>query len=329
MKRLISLLLPLFISCSSTSDDMQQEENPIDTSLNFKQEMRDFVITISQYGKASNPNFAVIPQNGIELVTSNGEDDGSPHSAYLSAIDGHGQEDLFYGYNNDDQTTPIEDNTYLKIFLDISKNAGNTILVTDYCSTVSKMEDSYQVNNTAGYVSFAADDRELKGIPDYPSIPNAENNAVITELAQAKNFLYLINPGNFNSKTEFIAAVTNTNYDVLILDLFFADGTLFTKEEIELLRAKANGGKRMLISYMSIGEAEDYRYYWQSEWNTNKPDWLEAVNPNWPGNFKVKYWNTEWQALILGNENAYLDKIIAAGFDGVYLDIIDAFEYFE
>ncbi|MFK5973518.1 MAG: endo alpha-1,4 polygalactosaminidase [Flavobacteriaceae bacterium] len=80
---------------------------------------------------------------------------------------------------------------------------------------------------------------------------------------------------------------------------------------------------------MSIGEAEDYRYYWQSEWNTNKPDWLEVVNPDWPGNFKVKYWNTEWKALILGDKNAYLDKIIAADFDGVYLDIIDAFEYFE
>ncbi|MFK5973517.1 MAG: hypothetical protein QM485_09565 [Flavobacteriaceae bacterium] len=247
MKKLTSLLLPLFIACSSTSDDMQQAENSIDSDLDFKQEMRDFVIAISQYGKANNPNFAIIPQNGIEPVTSNGEDDGSPHSAYLSAIDGHGQEDLFYGYDNDDQATPIEDNTYLRTFLDISKNAGNTILVTDYCSTASKMEDSYQVNNASEYVSFAADDRELKGIPNYPLMPYGENDAVITELGQAKNFLYLINPGNFNSKTEFITAVTNTNYDVLILDKFFADGAPFTKEEIELLRAKANGGKRMVI----------------------------------------------------------------------------------
>ncbi|MCX5769013.1 MAG: hypothetical protein NTZ09_01885 [Candidatus Hydrogenedentes bacterium] len=32
---------------------------------------------------------------------------------------------------------------------------------------------------------------------------------------------------------------------------------------------------------------------------------------------------------ILGGPDAYLDRIITAGFDGVYLDIIDAFEYFE
>lgn len=35
-----------------------------------------------------------------------------------------------------------------------------------------------------------------------------------------------------------------------------------------------------------------------------------------------------WQAIIYGNDNSYLKKIIDAGFDGVYLDIIDAFEYF-
>ena len=56
---------------------------------------------------------------------------------------------------------------------------------------------------------------------------------------------------------------------------------------------------------------------------------MDAENPNWAGNFKVKYWNTEWQNIIYGNDNSYLKKILNAGFDGVYLDIIDAFEYYE
>jgi len=43
----------------------------------------------------------------------------------------------------------------------------------------------------------------------------------------------------------------------------------------------------------------------------------------------VQYWDTEWQEIIYGNSESYLKKIIDAGFDGVYLDIIDAFEYFE
>jgi len=54
-----------------------------------------------------------------------------------------------------------------------------------------------------------------------------------------------------------------------------------------------------------------------------------AANPNWEGNFKVQYWNPTWQSIIYGSETSYLKKIINAGFDGVYLDIIDAFQYFE
>ena len=67
----------------------------------------------------SNPNFIIIPQNGIELVTNNGEEDGPINNAYLSAIDGNGQEDLYYGYDNDDQATPSGENSYLKSFYSI------------------------------------------------------------------------------------------------------------------------------------------------------------------------------------------------------------------
>lgn len=80
---------------------------------------------------------------------------------------------------------------------------------------------------------------------------------------------------------------------------------------------------------MSIGEAEDYRYYWQLEWDINPPSWIDKENPDWQGNYKVQYWNESWQNIIFGSDKSYLDKIIETGFDGVYLDIIDAFEYFE
>ena len=80
---------------------------------------------------------------------------------------------------------------------------------------------------------------------------------------------------------------------------------------------------------MSVGEAEDYRYYWQNNWSTNKPNWLDAENPNWPGNYKVKYWDKNWQNIIVGNDQSYTKKILDANFDGVYLDIIDAFEYYQ
>ncbi|CAN1574480.1 Glycoside-hydrolase family GH114, TIM-barrel domain containing protein [Flavobacteriaceae bacterium] len=315
------LFIILFVSCS------KDEKSEPDSVSNAKQKMRDFVIEISQYAKAKNSNFNIIPQNGIELVSNDGESTTVSNNAYLNAIDANGQEDLLYGYDNDDQATPVTTTLYLKDFLNLSKNTNKKILVIDYCSTVSKMNSSYFENNKSGYVSFAADHRELNNIPTTSIY--LENNAVITAMSQVKNFLYLINPEKYTTKTAFINAVTATNYDLVIMDLYFNDGTPFTKAEISALKNKANGGKRLVVSYMSIGEAENYRFYWQNSWNTSKPNWLDAENPDWKGNFKVKFWDTEWKKVIYGDDNSYVKRILDAGFDGTYLDIIDAFEYYE
>ena len=136
------------------------------------------------------------------------------------------------------------------------------------------------------------------------------------------------NGNKFSSKDEFIKAVNGTDYDLVITDLFQND-TPFTAEETAKLKTKNNGASRLLICYMSIGEAEDYRYYWEKQWKHRRPSWLDKENSEWKGNYKVKYWDAEWKSIIFGSDDAYLDRILAAGFDGVYLDIIDAFEYFE
>jgi len=323
MKQLLYLYAALLLSGCNHADDGAGTDT---SGIDYKQQMRDFVMGISAKAKTARPGFAVIPQNGIELVSSTGDEDGAADTVYLNAIDANGQEDLFYGYDNDDQATDASATEYLRYFLDISKNAGKTILVTDYCSTPAKMQDSYTKSQRAGYVSFAATERALNVIPN--GMPNNVNGNSITSLSQAKNFLYLINPENYASKEQFITAVTATDYDVLIMDLY-RENQSFTAAEVARLKQKANGGTRMVICYMSIGEAENYRYYWQSSWNTGTPSWLTQENPDWPGNYKVKYWDTDWQGIIYRNNDSYLDKILNAGFDGVYLDIIDAFEYFE
>ena len=322
MKKWYGLLaLSFCFSCSPESD------GPSDSSRDYRQSMRDFVIGISQYAKSIKPGFIVIPQNGIELVASGNEDAENPSLPYLNAIDGNGQEDLNFGYDQDNVATPLSVVNYLKPYLNLSKSHGKTILVTDYCWDADKVNASISKNSANGYLSFAAPQRDLNTIPDGPV--QYENSTSILQLSDAKNFLYLINAESFSTKTAFINAVRATNYDAVIMDLYFNDGTAFTAQEIESMQVKANGAKRLLICYMSIGEAEDYRYYWQTAWNSAKPDWMEAQNPDWPGNYKVQYWNPDWQQLIYGNDSSYLKKITDAHFDGVYLDIIDAFEYFE
>jgi cysteinyl-tRNA synthetase len=294
----------------------------------YRQRMRDFVQGISAYSKGIDANFIIIPQNGQELVTADGEGNGPPVTQYLAAIDGVGREDLFYGYDNDDVATPGQETSYMIDFLDVAEDNGVEVLVADYCWTHSKMNDSYTQNAAHGYISFAADHRELDNIPDYPTTPYGVNTDNISTLAEAKNFLYLIDPSGFPSRTNFLSAVRATNYDVILIDLFY-DDTALNPLDVASLKTKQSGQSRLVIAYMSIGEAEDYRYYWQSEWETSPPSWLMEENPDWPGNYKVRYWDAEWQAIIFGNNGSYLKMIIDAGFDGVYLDLIDAFEYFE
>ncbi len=326
MKKILiyALMIAACISCDQyrdySDDDAGLPGQP------YRQRMRDFVQGISAKAKAAKPGFLIIPQNGIELVTNNDANETYLNVPYLAAIDGNGQEDLYFGYDQDDVATPTATTAYLKSYLDISKAAGNTILAVDYCSTPSKMAASYQNNANAGFTSFAAPQRSLNVIP--ATAPYMENSTDINTLSDAKNFLFLINPENYTTKTAFINAVKATNYDLVIMDLFL-DDVAFTQTEITELKTKANGGKRLMVCYMSIGEAENYRYYWNSGWPNASTPFIKAENPDWPGNYKVEYWDAQWQGIIFKNNDSYLDRIINAGFDGTYLDIIDAFEYFE
>lgn len=308
----------LLVSCSA---------EPLPEGLDFKQEMRDFVIGISQWAKAQHPGFAVVPQNGIELLTINGQENQPLHDRYVNAIDAQAQEDLFYGYRKDNQASPENEIDYKLTYLQGLKSVGKTVLVTDYCWSAANIQASNQQNAAHGFVPFPAPERELNAIPT--GKPMNENSLNISSLAMAKNFLYLINPGGFESPEKMISDLSKTNYDVLILDLFDQNNAELKKEWVQQLKTKANGGKRFLLCYMSIGEAEDYRYYWQADWSKNSKSWIERENPDWKGNYKVRYWESEWKNIIYGQSDSYLQKIMDAGFDGVYLDIIDAFEYFE
>lgn len=296
--------------------------------IDYRGEMRSLVIDIAEYADTVADDFIVIPQNGNELLTLNGEPDGPSASGYLSAIDGVGREDLLYGYRRDDRPTPPGEREYMVGFLDRAEQEGIEVLVTDYCTTKDNVVDSYDTAATAGYISFAAE-RDLASIPAYPTRPYAENARDIRDLSNAKNFLYLLDPGGFADRHSFLNALAGTNYDVLIIDLFDEYGKALTATEVSALSVKENGGDRLVLAYMSIGEAEDYRYYWDTAWSSLPPSWLVEENPNWPGNYKVRYWDESWKALLYGVPQAYLDRILAAGFDGVYLDIIDAFEFFE
>jgi cysteinyl-tRNA synthetase len=89
------------------------------------------------------------------------------------------------------------------------------------------------------------------------------------------------------------------------------------------------GGPKLILCYMSIGQAETYRWYWDQDWVKNPPTWLDVPDEVWAGDRWVHYWDPAWQRIIYQTPDSYLDQILAFGFDGVYLDRVDAYWYYQ
>jgi cysteinyl-tRNA synthetase len=138
------------------------------------------------------------------------------------------------------------------------------------------------------------------------------------------SFAYVLQADSLaKSKAGAVQKLAASGRDWIVLDANFSGDEPWSAADLAAIHAGRVG--RKVIAYLSIGEAEDYRAYWQRSWKTNPPAFLLGENPEWKGNYRVKYWQPAWQQIILAD----VDKIMAAGFDGVYLDIVDGFETFE
>lgn len=140
-------------------------------------------------------------------------------------------------------------------------------------------------------------------------------------------------------------ALKACEYDLLVLD-YSVDGNgpprngsetsgEFTTGQIGEI--KAGGGGKVLLSYLSIGEAENYRFYWQDgvdgrdDWFSSPPTWIGSATEGGADNFHVEYWRSEWRNIlwndVAGPSRGYLNRIIDAGFDGVYFDRVDDYDH--
>jgi len=115
--------------------------------------------------------------------------------------------------------------------------------------------------------------------------------------------------------------IARSGDDLAVVDSDGEGGTLGA-DQVARMRRKPDGSRRLVLAYLSIGEAESYRQYWERSWRKRPPAWLGKENSKWRGNFAVRFWDPEWQAIVF----ARVDRIVAAGFDGLYLDKVDEFE---
>ena len=125
MQLRFKLLLPVLIAGSIWRCTSPRDNHPgAVEKRDFRQDMRRLVQTISAYAKKTNPDFIIIPQNGHGLLTLGDDTTAGPASAYLAAIDGVGREDLFFGYNADNQATPASERDEMLGFMDLAEAHG-------------------------------------------------------------------------------------------------------------------------------------------------------------------------------------------------------------
>jgi cysteinyl-tRNA synthetase len=130
------------------------------------------------------------------------------------------------------------------------------------------------------------------------------------------------------------AAIARSPYDLVVIDYSrdATDARAFKPADLEAMKRKPDGSRRIVLAYVSIGEAESYRYYWQERgWNDprNRLPLVDEENKEWRNNFAVRFWENEWQDLMLMDDDSYMNRVMRAGFDGVYLDRVDVADQYE
>ena len=325
---------------------------------NYHKAMLQLIMDIRSYATKRNyPGFTIINNGGVGIFEPDATHDWTYEDTKKmgETVDAVTVEDVNYGadiYWNtaDDRETPQQYRDEFYRLMHIAENVGVRSLVIDYCWSPDKVKHSFEITKANGFGDCVCTDRGLSSLPTYDFPHNVNDCYHIDDI---ENFMVLLNPQPdvnppFSSKEDYIEKMADTWYDCLIIDLEY-NGEVLSQKDVERMRHKPNGSRRILCCYMSLGEAEVYRPYWDDRWSNykhdsedpqspNHMDWKKAVsycdwiaepNLDWGGDFKVKYWTDEWKKILFGTDDSYLDLILRANFDGVFLDVIDAYEYFE
>ena len=307
---------------------------PIGPLFEPRDEMRKFIHEVSSFARRYRRNFTVVTQNGLALLTksdSGDETQALPARTYMRSIDGVLQEALFYGLPEMDKPTTKDRRDALLKLTEVGKKGGLKVLVMDYAKTPKAVDAAYRLSRAKGLVPFVspAVGLEINAVPRYPRHPAGANATSVISLKSIRNFLYIRDSSAFGRQDEFVLKPHDNNFDAVVVDIFHRTGEPLSKRAVETLKFKKLGARRLVLAYLNIGAAESHRSYWKSNWREGSPLWISAPYPGDADKYFVEYWRPEWRAIITGNTDSYVYGIVRQGFDGVVLDGVEAYRYFE
>ena len=132
-------------------------------------------------------------------------------------------------------------------------------------------------------------------------------------------------------ETGAVQKLAQSSYDLLVVEpTFTVKGSESFDAKGMVTKLKAGKPGRLVVAYVDIGEAERFRVYWAKSWKRptkkrrGEPVFLLAPDPDgWKDDVSIAFWHPEWKALWLG-ERGLIQQIMSAGFDGVYMDWVEA-----
>ena len=301
--------------------------------LDLREEMRKFVISIAQFSRKYRNDFRIIARGGLDLLVKRGVLDDqriSPARTYIRSLDGLIAEGVFSSLSHPEKPPPAEKQSKIIRTVNYAKNNGVQVFTLDYGKSRDFIDRTHRKAQKNGFVSLVSQKRlsEISSLPRYPKRPFDENSKNILSLGEVKNFVAITNSIPFGRQDSFALKLHSTNYDMVIVDVFHGRQPL-TRRAVETLKYKKVGAKRLVIARMNIGLAASYKYYWEDRWGEGSPSFINVPLRNDPDQYYVKYWLPRWQNLIAGDTNSYLYGIIRQGFDGVLIDGLGTYKFFE
>ena len=131
----------------------------------------------------------------------------------------------------------------------------------------------------------------------------------------------------FEPDAQIVTQMVMSQYDLVVLEPIVTDRENRTFPIDDLVAELHDAPHpKIVLAYIDIGQAEDWRTYWEAEWGIGNPAWIVAADPDgWEGNYPVAFWHEEWQEIWLDPDDGYLQQLLDAGFDGIYLDWVEAY----
>jgi len=303
-----------------------------ETFIDYREEMRRLVENIAVYARRNRREFVVVVQGGLALFEKALADGETmvPARKFMRSIDGVLVEGLNFGIPELDKPSDEKLRERLERLTKVVAAGGLKVLALDFASSQDTIRKALRANKKRGFVpaTAAARDHFINRLPSFPRRPFDENSSNVLSLKNVRNFAYLRDSSAYGREDEFALETHKNNFDMLVVDVFHGRQPL-TKRAVETLKHKRLGARRLVLAYIDVGTAESHRYYWKPNWQEGAPIWIAAQFPMNPDQYFVEYWQPEWQSIITGNTNSYIYGIIDQGYDGVVIDGLDSFRFFE